>query len=427
MAGLAAVLAEVAVAQSREELRERFREECRGQYPHLSGPAHREERYAKVSACVQAKFAARTRSDAQRAAATPVSAGAELKLLEMDPWLTAKHRGPAEARGVIFFVRGYPPPTGLDNFYSVPYFAKSLSEEGWDIVLAKVPRGTHERGMENVMEGAAYMRRRAGELKSQGYKRVIVGGHSWGGWAALLAAQSPSFAGDALLLSAPATYGSQIGRRGGANPIYRMNLSEFPRALDKVKTPSILILPDETGGELFDPDPVKRGAIALKHFEDAKVPHLVIAKPPGFTGHFAALLPVFDYAYGKCIASFLDNPRTAACSPPALSNADFRSIIGMDQVAEAESKRITSAEGLVNRKFLAYTLSPKVTHHYEYTSPVQRKHMEGSGLRTEAVVFRKDLHCIGNQCSKLIRWSNDEVLEFDAKSGQLAGWWVEKR
>jgi hypothetical protein len=53
--------------------------------------------------------------------------------------------------------------------------------------------------------------------------------------------------------------------------------------------------------------------------------------------------------------------------------------------------------------------------------------MEGDGVKTETVTFRKDLHCVGSQCSKLIKWSEGQLLEFEAKSGKLAAWWVEQK
>lgn len=154
---------------------------------------------------------------------------------------------------------------------------------------------------------------------------------------------------------------------------------------------------------------------------------LPFIKPPGFTGHLAGWLPIFDYAFGKCIAAFIENPSSSPCTPPPLSNADFRSIVDIQQVAEAGSRGITSAESLVGKKFLAYTLSASVTQHYEYVSATQRKHMQGTGTTSEGVSFRKELHCVGSQCSKLLKWNDGQLLEFDAKGGRLVGWWVERR
>src|SRR5262249_36295966 len=160
-----------------------------------------------------------------------------------------------------YFVRGYSWPTkSLDGFLPVPHFMITLSENGWDTLTAKVPRTVSERGIEILSEGVAFMRRRVKELKNEGYKRVILAGHSWGAWGALLAAQASDFGADALLLSAPNTFGPRISPiSGGPNPTFGLSVSEFPAALKQVKTPTVMIVPDDL---VWDPDPARRGAMA---------------------------------------------------------------------------------------------------------------------------------------------------------------------
>jgi pimeloyl-ACP methyl ester carboxylesterase len=415
MTGAVALLGGAAVGQTVEELRERFRNACIAQLSLPSGPAYREERSAKVSACVRAKFA----TNAVREVQAPASSSrSEFKLAEATPWLVPENRGPAEAKGVIYFVRGFPKESlAPDSFVPVPHFMKSLSEKGWDVLGAKVPKG--ERGARAtavIAPVAVLMRRRARELKAQGYKRVIVAGHSFGGWAALLAAQDADFAADALVLSAPNTFGQR------SNPMFDLNLSQFPVALKNIKVPTAMILPDDP---VWEPDPVRRGAMAEKHFAQAEVASFILAKPPGFTGHYAAWLPVFDYAYGRCIEAFIESPAPKACVPPGLSSRDFRSIVDLKQVADAESKAITSAEPLVGKKFVVYALAEIVTHHYEYVTKVQRKHSGNKGTQSESVTFRGGQHCAGGRCAKLLEWSKGHVLEFEAETGKLLAWWVE--
>jgi pimeloyl-ACP methyl ester carboxylesterase len=406
-----------ASGQTVEYLVQRFRGECLPQYPQFKG----EELKRHVRECISAKFVATARSMARQ----PVSSRSELKLVETSPWLCAPNRGPAEAKGIIYFVRGY--GTAIDTFVPIPYFVKTLSDRGWDTLTAKIPRNARAMlGAETVGPGAAFLRRRLSELKSQGYKRVVLIGHSWGGWAALLAAHTPDFGAEVLLLSAPGTFGQRTSSRtGGPNAVFGLNLSEFPWALNNVKTPTVLILPDDT---VYEPDAARRGAMAEKHFEEAKVPHLIITKPKGFTGHLAAWLPVFDFAFGRCVEAFIDEQAIGPCTLPPLSNDDFRSIVGIEQLANADKAPIGSAAPLVGKKFVAYSLAAdSVNHHYEYLSPTQRRHTESDTAKSEGVAFRKDLHCVGNQCSKLIRWNDEQLLEFEAKSGKLAAWWVEQR
>jgi hypothetical protein len=190
--------------------------------------------------------------------------------------------------------------------------------------------------------------------------------------------------------------------------------------LGKVRTPTVLIL---AANDPHDPDPVKRGAMAEKHFSEAEIAHLVIAKPPGFTGHHAAWLPLLDYAYGRCIEAFIASPATKACLPPSLSNRDFRSILSLTQVAGAETKTIASADPLAGKKFVVYALATSVMHHYDYVSATQRKHTRSSGIKSEGVAFRDGLHCVGGRCSKLLRgaldssWSSGPRVESSLPGG----------
>jgi pimeloyl-ACP methyl ester carboxylesterase len=404
-----------ASAQSRDALRE----QCRAQYAYLRGPGQRENVVAHVRACMQAKMQAL----AHRAVTT--SSGEPIHLLESTPWLVGPNKGPTQAKGVIYFVGGFSPAAvSVESYRLVPYYLKSFAENGWDVVLAKHPRvGSGSFGFTHVGGAAQTIRRRVAELKAQGYKRVVAGGHSWGGWAAMMAARDGA-AVDALLLSAPNTFGPRISPiTGGPNGDFRLVVTEFGPVLSKINIPTVLILPDDT---IWDPDPGARGQIAEKYFTQANVPHLVIAKPPGFTGHFAGWLPFFDFAYGKCIESFLELPKTEACPLPRISRDDFRSILNLKQVTDADKRRITSAETLVNKKFDAYE-NDDFNRQYDYISSSQRTNMQAVSDTRESFSFRDGLLCTGSKCSTLIRWSEQEILEFDAKAGDLKAWWIEDK
>jgi triacylglycerol esterase/lipase EstA (alpha/beta hydrolase family) len=101
---------------------------------------------------------------------------------EASPWLSAKTLGPGEAKGIVYFVHGYAPEAPR-SFQPMPHYLRTLSEKGWDMLAARVPLAMDGiRSYEVVTRGAAFMRRRVRELKAQGYKRVVLAGHSWGAW-----------------------------------------------------------------------------------------------------------------------------------------------------------------------------------------------------------------------------------------------------
>jgi len=416
------MLAGTASAHSQDATLDRFRAECRAQYAYLRGPGQREIVVAHVRACVAAKLQA----FAHAAAIAPTSSEKPVRLLETNAWLIGPNRGPAQAKGVIYFVAGFSPASpARDDFRLAPYFLKSLADDGWDVVRAKLPHDVAGALSSEYVGGAAQtIRRRVAELKAEGYKRVVAAGHSWGGWATLMAARDGLVA-DALLLSAPNTFGSRISAiTGRPNPDYNLVVSEFGPALSTNKIPTVLILPNDTE---WDPDPAARGEIAERYFSQANVPHLVIAKPPGFFGHYAGWLPFFDFAYGNCIESFIEKPISAPCRLPEIADNDFRSILSLKQIAEAETRRIVSVAPLQGKKFAVYTLNDVDNKHFDYIAENARATMESDKEFRESITFRDGTLCVGNTCSVLIRWSDDELLEFDPTSGALKGWWIADR
>ncbi len=412
-----------ALAQSPQALIGKYRQQCLAQFSNLGGPGQQGVVFAHVHACIEAKMKAAMPAMERDKANAPTPGGQGLTLLEFTPWLDHPRRGPAEAKGVIYFVGGYTLDPMLDDYKLGPYMFKTLSDDGWDIIFAKMPQSERHPpiAIETLGEGARTMERRAKELRAEGYKRVVVGGHSWGAWVALVAARDHVDA-DAILSSAPTTFGpniSPINHRPNEN--FRLNLSEFPAAIGKVDMPIVLIIPDD---DVWDPDPAARGEMAQKHFAKANVPNILLVKPPGMTSHFTAWWPLFDFAYGKCIETFLEAPKTQVCALPPLSNADFRSILDITQVADADRKRIASAEPLVGKKFDVYIIG-EFTRQYDYVSASERTKLIADAFSRERFSFRDGLLCAEGKCTSLIRWSDSELLEFDPKSGDLIAWWIE--
>ena len=109
---------------------------------------------------------------------------------------------------------------------------------------------------------------------------------------------------------------------------------------------------------------------------------------------------------------------------PPLSDADFRSILDITQVADADKKRIASAEPLVGKKFDVYIIG-EFTRQYDYVSASERTKLIADAFSRERFSFRDGLLCAESKCTSLIRWSDSELLEFDPKSGDLIAWWIE--
>jgi pimeloyl-ACP methyl ester carboxylesterase len=396
---------------------ERFRAQCRAEYAHLRGPGQRANVVNHVIACVGEKVGALVSAEA----AVPVATSKPLTFVEFTPWLIQAPRGPAAAKGVVYFVGGFEAGGMLDGFRITPYFLKRLNDEGWDVIGAKAPRNEHVRfGAEIASGGAASIVRRVKELREQGYKRVVAAGHSWGAWSIMMAERAGLLSADVLLLSGPATFGQRISPISNRpSPAFALNASLFPPLVQEGKTPSVLMFFKD---DIFDPG--GRGLVAEKALSERSVAHLVLDQPAGFSGHYAGWMPVFDYEYGHCIEAFIETPSNAPCVPPPLVKNDFRSILNLKQLALVDRKPIASAELLVGRKFVAYTLRDVDNKYLRYVSANKRVVMESDSEHPEAVTFHDGLHCVSKQCSILLQWSEHKILEFEP-NGALKAWWIE--
>ena len=145
----------------------------------------------------------------QSCATSPrAGSGEAFRLVEFTPWL-ATRCAPGDIQGVVYFVLGWNRRPVIDRNRLAPYFVKTLSENCWDVIAAKVPEN----------------------------------------------------------------------------------------------------LPNHD--------------VAKRAFEHNGVPHRIVDHPAAFNGHFAGWLPLYDYEFGRCIVSFMKNPKTGACTLSALSSGDF--------------------------------------------------------------------------------------------------------
>jgi pimeloyl-ACP methyl ester carboxylesterase len=356
------------------------------------------------------------------AVAAPVPSAPKLQLTEFAPALIKPNTGPTSAKGVIYYVDGY--GKHEDDHRFVPYYLKSLTDDGWDLIAARVPSAATAEAWEadsyQVAGGVAFVQGRLKEIKALGYKRVVLAGFSWGGWVSLVASQIPDLPVDMLLINAPALFGHRIFE-GKPNAFFDLNLPAYERLISKAKRAGMLIFPEDPVGE---PDARLRGAMADRYLTAVNLPHVVIAAPPGFSAHYAAWLPFFDFAYGKCIAAFLDKPTTEPCRLPAIANTDFRSILSLKQIPDAESRRITSSAPLVGRKFAAYVLRDEDFKRYDFISRAERVTLQSQRKFREPIEFHDGQICASKQCRTLIRWSETELLEFESDTGKLKAWWI---
>lgn len=355
---------------------------------------------------------------------------AEFPLEEM--WMRAAPGASHGPKTLFYYMHGF---DGRAREHSpLPeYFVSELQRSrGWDIIDANYPRAgvAQIRRFGAANFGAAvFVARRLKELKAQGYERIYVGGQSWGGWNSLLLATMPGLPLDGVVLVVPASYGWRFTGADRDDPNYANNKLLFDQAIEHVRYPTVgvFFLGDEY-------EPADRGAGAAAALTRHGIANLIIDHPPGFSGHGSGWFPAFDFLYGACIANFLESPRTEQCSPRRipLDVGDFRGIVVEQQL----SKRHLSAATLEELKGRQFAVYPQGELRDIVSTDQTQVKGYGIGEFLQSSSFRGDSYCVRarveyNQpettdeiCERLIKWSDDELLGLDPKSGHVLQWWV---
>jgi tetratricopeptide (TPR) repeat protein/pimeloyl-ACP methyl ester carboxylesterase len=313
------------------------------------------------------------------------------------------------------------------------YFVSELQQSrGWDVIDGNYPR----RGVTEIRRlGAAnfgvavFLARRIRELKAQGYQRIYVGGQSWGGWSSLLLATMPGLPVDGVVLVVPACCGWRSTGADHDDPNYANNKLFFDQLIERVRYPTVgvFFLGDEY-------EPADRGIGAAANLTQRGVANLMIDHPPGFSGHGSAWFPAFDYLYGACIADFLESPRTGQCPQRriAMNVAEFRGIVDARQLAKRHLNAATLAD-LKGRQFAVY---PQGEVRRIVSADQTDVRGYGIGESLASSTFRADSYCIRSRvkysqpentdevCERLMKWSGDELVGLDPKSGHVVQWWV---
>ncbi|MDW8315088.1 MAG: alpha/beta hydrolase-fold protein [Rhodovarius sp.] len=208
-------------------------------------------------------------------------------------------RGPDAAAGVVVWAHGYG-GAGRDLRRSpAPGFLSALNNAGWDVLRFDRHPGDDalHQSLPRLIEALPLLRP---------YPRVVLAGHSRGGWQALLAAaQAPALV-DGVLATAPAAHGElEEGERSAlALEDFRRHLSALPR--DRVRVLIALFEEDS-----FDPNPAARAA-ALTGLGRSAPTLVLFPDSPALRGHHGASDWRFTRDYAACVLSFFHGPEAAA-------------------------------------------------------------------------------------------------------------------
>ncbi len=208
--------------------------------------------------------------------------------------------GPAAAKGAVIWNHGVNFLYGTEASEApLPQFLVLFRDAGWDVFRLLRPRMSEEpRSSSDEVAATAH------QLKQQGYARIVLAGQSGGAWLSLMAAGKSKDV-DAVIANAPAWYGTD-------HPTYLKNGFILLDYIDDIRRGRIMI-------SYFNDDPYDPGGRAAKSdtlLARHGVPHLVLDRPAGFSGHFSGNTALFARRFGACLLAVAGDgpmPTQARC------------------------------------------------------------------------------------------------------------------
>ncbi|MFC7476204.1 alpha/beta hydrolase [Dankookia sp. GCM10030260] len=211
-------------------------------------------------------------------------------------------RGPQAARGVLVWGHGYGGPERDYRAASTPPFVSLLNDNGWDVL-----RFDRHPGDDGLYASLPRLVAGLPALRQAGYRRILLGGQSRGGWQAIMAASEAPDLVEAVIATAPAAHG-EAGRGNNLGAA----VDDFRRLLAGVPAggPRLALVFFE--GDDFDPDPERRVAMLEAKAGERSVPTLALWPMPPLRGHGGANDLRFALTYAGCLISLVQAPEAAA-------------------------------------------------------------------------------------------------------------------
>ena len=194
--------------------------------------------------------------------------------------------GPAAAAGALVWIHG---TYGRDASGppEPPDFVHREAAEGLDVWCLN-----RDRAANPIPGGAEALFRGVRTLRAEGYRRIVVAGHSRGAWIALTLLAHPGLA-DTVVAFSPAAHGTREERKAQA-------MREWEE-LWKAGQGGTRVVLVQLSGDPWDPDPVRRLAIARQYGGDRL---LSVFQPEEPRGHAGVYEPAFDARFGADIARY---------------------------------------------------------------------------------------------------------------------------
>lgn len=214
-------------------------------------------------------------------------------------------RGPAAAAGVYVWAHGLGQMNGAgavaDARGAQPQaHVRALNDAGFDVV-----RFDRDPNADDRDRAAGWLEDTLADLRRRGYRRIVVGGQSRGGWNALQMLTHAGLA-DAVVAVSPAAHGQGLSTNLTAQ---YDDLRQLVGAVPASRTRLVFV---QFADDPFAGDPAGRAAL-IERLRPRLGGLLVIDRPEGFAGHFGGGTALFAERYAACIGRFVTDAAPAGC------------------------------------------------------------------------------------------------------------------
>lgn len=202
--------------------------------------------------------------------------------------------GPQAARGLYVWShgKGSTDSRGIQPQPHVRWF----NNAGFDVV-----RFDREQPWDGTNWAADILRNALIQLRRTGYRMIVAGGQSRGGWNSLQILDTPGLA-DVVIAVSPAAQGTNAGT------VATRQGPELWRITRDAKSTGTRVAVVQFEDDPYSDDPDER----IEKFRDVLFkrvgPGLLIDRPDGFKGHSAGNTSAFGLKFGACLLQFALDP-----------------------------------------------------------------------------------------------------------------------
>ncbi len=216
--------------------------------------------------------------------------GAQVEAAELDPAFNQAPVGPDRAIGAVVWNHGRSINTE-DSELPTPPYLRVLRDAGWDVLRFDRPRDG-----DTLTASTRRLVELVGQLKRNGYRRIVLAGQSFGAFLALMATDLSEEV-DAVVATAPAAFGNFDEFYDS----WRLNATRLYPLLERIKRARVMLF--YFHGDDFDPG--GRGEHSRAILAGRQIGFSVIDQPAFLAGHWASSTGLFLRRFGSCIRDFL--------------------------------------------------------------------------------------------------------------------------